>query len=136
MHGLRCPSTQEHRMRVWLYIAAASLTLLTACGEKSGESAPHAAQSGAAVEVHKEAIPENAEIVALNGCIGRAVTVDPPSLDALANLQSKMHCIENFLNTYKNTAHWQKAYDERARAIEDSMAVITGLSVSAPKESS
>ncbi len=123
-------------MRVWLYIAAASLTLLTACGEKSGESAPHAAQSGAAVEVHKEAIPENAEIVALNGCIGRAVTVDPPSLDALANLQSKMHCIENFLNTYKNTAHWQKAYDERARAIEDSMAVITGLSVSAPKESS
>lgn len=121
-------------MRLWLYVAVASLTLLTACGERSGDSAPQTAQSGAAAKTPKEAIPENAENVALNGCIDRTVTIDPPSLNALASLQGKMHCIENFLDTYKNTAHWQKAYDERARAIGDSMVVITELSGTAPNE--
>lgn len=122
-------------MRPWFYVAAASFTILAACGERSGDSSAQVAQSEAAVETSKAANSENAENGALAGCIGRVVNLNPPSLDALAGLQGKMRCIENFLDTYKNTAHWQKAYDERARAIEDSMAVIAGLSGSAAQES-
>ena len=109
-----------------LSVAVATLALLTACGEKNTDAPSPVAQTTAAPTPPTPS-PEEKEKETLAGCAARAISIEPPSIEALEGLQGQMHCIENFLSKYKNTAHWQKAYADRAKAMEDSMVVINAL---------
>ena len=110
-----------------LSVAVATLALLTACGEKNTDAPSPVAQTTAAPTPPTPS-PEEKEKETLAGCAARAISIEPPSIEALEGLQGQMHCIENFLSKYKNTAHWQKAYADRAKAMEDSMVLIEALS--------
>ena len=109
-----------------LSVAVAALALLTACGEKNTD-APSPVAHTTAAPTPPTPSPEEKEKETLAGCAARAISIEPPSIEALEGLQGQMHCIENFLSKYKNTAHWQKAYADRAKAMEDSMVVINAL---------
>lgn len=109
-----------------LSVAVATLALLTACGEKNTD-APSPVAHTTAAPTPPTPSPEEKEKETLAGCAARAISIEPPSIEALEGLQGQMHCIENFLSKYKNTAHWQKAYADRAKAMEDSMVVINAL---------
>ena len=114
-------------MKIWvLSVAVAAMALLTACGEKNTDAPSPVAQTTAAPTPPTPS-PEEKEKETLAGCAARAISIEPPSIEALEGLQGQMHCIENFLSKYKNTAHWQKAYADRAKAMEDSMVVINAL---------
>ncbi|WP_208943657.1 hypothetical protein [Paracidovorax avenae] len=108
-------------------VAVAALALLTACGEKNTDASSPVAQTTAAPTPSTPS-PEEKEKETLAGCSARAISIDPPSIEALEGLQGQMRCIENFLDDYKSTAHWQKAYADRAKAMEDSMVVVKALS--------
>ena len=108
-----------------LSVAVATLALLTACGEKNTDAPSPVAQTTAAPTPPTPS-PEEKEKETLAGCTARTISIEPPSIEALEGLQGQMRCIENFLDNYKNTAHWQKAYADRAKAMEDSMVVIQG----------
>ena len=110
-----------------LSVAVATLALLTACGEKNTDAPSPVAQTTAAPTPPTPS-PEEKEKETLAGCTARTISIEPPSIEALEGLQGQMHCIENFLGKYKNTAHWQKAYADRAKAMEDSMVLIEALS--------
>ena len=110
-----------------LSVAVAALALLTACGEKNTDAPSPVAQTTAAPTPPMPS-PEEKEKETLAGCTARTISIEPPSIEALEGLQGQMHCIENFLGKYKNTAHWQKAYADRAKAMEDSMVLIEALS--------
>ena len=110
-----------------LSVAVATLALLTACGEKNTDAPSPVAQTTAAPTPPMPS-PEEKEKETLAGCTARTISIEPPSIEALEGLQGQMHCIENFLGKYKNTAHWQKAYADRAKAMEDSMVLIEALS--------
>ena len=110
-----------------LSVAVATLALLTACGEKNTDAPSPVAQTPAAPTPPTPS-PEEKEKETLAGCTARTISIEPPSIEALEGLQGQMHCIENFLGKYKNTAHWQKAYADRAKAMEDSMVLIEALS--------
>ena len=110
-----------------LSVAVAALALLTACGEKNTDAPSPVAQTTAAPTPPTPS-PEEKEKETLAGCTARTISIEPPSIEALEGLQGQMHCIENFLGKYKNTAHWQKAYADRAKAMEDSMVLIEALS--------
>ena len=115
-------------MKIWvLSVAVAAMALLTACGEKNTD-APSPVAHTTAAPTPPTPSPEEKEKETLAGCAARAISIEPPSIEALEGLQGQMHCIENFLSKYKNTAHWQKAYADRAKAMEDSMVVIKALS--------
>ena len=109
-----------------LSVAVAALALLTACGEKNTDAPSPVAQTTAAPTPPTPS-PEEKEKETLAGCTARTISIEPPSIEALEGLQGQMRCIENFLGNYKNTAHWQKAYADRAKAMEDSMVVINAL---------
>ena len=109
-----------------LSVAVATLALLTACGEKNTDAPSPVAQTTAAPTPLTPS-PEEKEKETLAGCTARSISIEPPSIEALEGLQGQMRCIENFLDNYKNTAHWQKAYADRAKAMEDSMVVIKAL---------
>ena len=109
-----------------LSVAVAALALLTACGEKNTDAPSPVAQTTAAPTPPTPS-PEEKEKETLAGCTARTISIEPPSIEALEGLQGQMHCIENFLSKYKNTAHWQKSYADRAKAMEDSMVVINAL---------
>ena len=114
-------------MKIWvLSVAVAAMALLTACGEKNTD-APSPVAHTTAAPTPPTPSPEEKEKETLAGCAARAISIEPPSIEALEGLQGQMHCIENFLSKYKNTAHWQKAYADRAKAMEDSMVVINAL---------
>ena len=114
-------------MKIWvLSVAVAAMALLTACGEKNTDASSPVAQT-TATPTPPTPSPEEKEKETLAGCAARAISIEPPSIEALEGLQGQMHCIENFLSKYKNTAHWQKAYADRAKAMEDSMVVINAL---------
>lgn len=110
-----------------LSVAVAALALLSACGEKNTDAPSPVAQTTAAPTPPMPS-PEEKEKETLAGCTARTISIEPPSIEALEGLQGQMHCIENFLGKYKNTAHWQKAYADRAKAMEDSMVLIEALS--------
>lgn len=110
-----------------LSVAVAALALLTACGEKNTDAPSPVIQTTAA-PTPRTLSPEDREKETLAGCTARTISIEPPSIEALAGLQGQMQCIENFLGKYKNTTHWQKAYADRAKAMEDSMVVIKALS--------
>lgn len=110
-----------------LSVAVAALALLTACGEKNTDASSPVAQTTAAPTPSTPS-PEEKEKETLAGCTARTISIEPPSIEALEGLQGQMHCIENFLGKYKNTAHWKKAYADRAKAMEDSMVLIEALS--------
>lgn len=112
-----------------LTVAVASLALLTACGEKSTDApSPVAQTQTTAAPLPATLSPSEKEKETLDGCAARTISIEPPSVDALEDLQGQMRCIENFLDTHKNTEHWQKAYADRAKAMQDSMVVIKALS--------
>ena len=114
-------------MKIWvLSVAVAAMALLTACGEKNTD-APSPVAHTTAAPTPPTPSPEEKEKETLAGCTARSISIEPPSIEALEGLQGQMHCIENFLSKYKNTAHWQKAYADRAKAMEDSMVVINAL---------
>ena len=114
-------------MKIWvLSVAVAAMALLTACGEKNTD-APSPVAHTTAAPTPPTPSPEEKEKETLAGCTARTISIEPPSIEALEGLQGQMHCIENFLSKYKNTAHWQKAYADRAKAMEDSMVVINAL---------
>lgn len=110
-----------------LSVAVASLALLIACGEKNTDAPSPVAQTTAAPTPPTPS-PEEKEKETLAGCTARTISIAPPSIEALEGLQGQMRCIENFLDNNKNTSHWQKAYADRAKAMEDSMALINALS--------
>ena len=110
-----------------LSVAVATLALLTACGEKNTDASSPVAQT-TATPTPPTPSPEEKEKETLAECTARTISIEPPSIEALEGLQGQMHCIENFLGKYKNTAHWQKAYADRAKAMEDSMVLIEALS--------
>ena len=115
-------------MKIWvLSVAVAAMALLTACGEKNTD-APSPVAHTTAAPTPPTPSPEEKEKETLAGCTARTISIEPPSIEALEGLQGQMRCIENFLDNYKNTAHWQKAYADRAKAMEDSMVVIKALS--------
>lgn len=112
------------------------LALLTACNKQStntpptAQSTPSSAPPATAPEhqpIVSQLSPREREKETLDGCFSSHVYTKSPSIDALEGLQDQMRCIENFLDTYKSTEYWQKAYADRAKAMMASMVVIKAL---------
>lgn len=132
-------------MKTYLWVSVtAALALLTACNKPNTETPP-VAQSipsfapPAPVPEPQAVVPQlsqsDKEKSILEECSSSPVSTKPPTLDALEGLQGQMRCIENFLDTYKSTGHWQKAYADRAKVMMDSMVVIKALNAPAPSNS-
>lgn len=117
-----------------LTVTIAAMVLLTACGKKNTDVPSPVAQTTPSTAPPQPVAPtlsqSDIEKQTLEGCTASTINTQPPSVDALEGLQGQMRCIENFLDRNKNTEHWQKAYDERAKAMMSSMVVIKAFSES------
>lgn len=114
-----------------LAVAAATLVLLSGCGKKEPEAPSQVAQntSPAATPTTPAPAPDPGELEKqkLVACTSTQVSLEPPSVEALASLQEQMRCVENFLTDYKTTQHWKQAYADRYKVMMDSMTVIKAL---------
>ena len=114
-----------------LIFTVATLIVLVACGNKKIDVPPLTPTNLSIAAPAPMLSPSEMEREALEGCTARSVSLESPSINALVSLQDQMRCIENFLDTNRNTEHWQKAYSDRAKAMMDSMVVIKALNVTA-----
>ena len=120
----------------WLFRTAmlAALVTLMACSDtQTGPSAsqpgtgesPDAGMAQPAVAATADSEQEKEVLAA---CTAIGIRLDPPSLSALQDLHGQMRCLENFLEVFPQTDHWQSAYAQRSRAVADAMALIQALS--------